>query len=81
MGSFPLRFILQYFQYLDHIAMNATSRINELEGTVIDKSRYYAGMSEGLSKTTRNLRPDSQCPSRDLNWAPLHYKSRVLMLH
>jgi hypothetical protein len=63
MGSFPLQFILQYFQYLDHIAMNATRMtINEIQGTVTAKSRHYAGMSEGLSKTTRNLSPNSQCP-------------------
>lgn len=63
MDSFPLQFILQYSQYLGHIAINATSRlINELEGTVIVKSTYYDGMPGGLSKTTRNLSADSQCP-------------------
>lgn len=68
MGPFPLQFILQYFQYLDHTAMNATrSTINELERTVTAESRHYAGMSEGLSKTTRNLSPESQCPGQDLN--------------
>jgi hypothetical protein len=52
---------------IDHIAMNATSRmINEWEGTVV-KSTYYAAMPGGLSKTTRTLSPDSQCPGRDLN--------------
>jgi hypothetical protein len=37
------------------------------------KLTYYAGMPGELSKTTRNLSPDSQCPGRDLNLVPLHY--------
>jgi hypothetical protein len=45
-GLFSFMVYFTHCQYLDHIALNA-GMINELEGTVMAKSRYYPGMSGG----------------------------------
>jgi hypothetical protein len=41
--------------------------------------RYYPGIFlEGLRKTTKNLRQDSQSQGRDLNMGPTEYEAGVL---
>jgi hypothetical protein len=52
----------------------------EGSGVGLIKIFYQNLLVRGLRKTRRNLRQHSQCPCRELNWAPPEYKAVPLPL-